>query len=348
VYGFAGENQDETGLTYLRARYLDNAAGRFISSDALAGVASDPPSFNKWAFVEDAPVTRTDPSGNCWVWPPNNPDADPKWYPNWTDACGPHAPHTANYDVTHLQRYITWDPASDVTLASQIPQNIAEAQYYVIENPPAGRSARGAYGYKLCGPISLSMILEYETSTKYRLLDIIDDLAHPRDVTGGQELFPVMRKLFPRGVGWRGAYYTYAQVYHVDVDADKEWYEFLPTNWYLDAAGTNHYADDLREALRGGHYLMAAVRINIYQPANGAIAPAGAAHWVLITGFSAQWQSSDEYSPWNWVRVNNPFGNRVEYYWWRDFKDSATVGGFFLIDLWKWKRSYPRTQPELN
>jgi hypothetical protein len=45
-------------------------------------------------------------------------------------------------------------------------------------------------------------------------------------------------------------------------------------------------------------------------------------HWVLITGISQQWEATDRYSPWNWVRIFNPFDNDTEYYWWKDFRDS--------------------------
>ena len=38
-YAFTGEQQDPTGLIYLRARYYDPATGRFISKDPVRGVS---------------------------------------------------------------------------------------------------------------------------------------------------------------------------------------------------------------------------------------------------------------------------------------------------------------------
>ncbi|HNQ93632.1 MAG TPA: hypothetical protein PKH47_03050 [Anaerolineales bacterium] len=42
-------------------------------------------------------------------------------------------------------------------------------------------------------------------------------------------------------------------------------------------------------------------------------------HWILITGISAQWEYRKN-SPWNWIRIANPFDNQTEYYWWNDFQ----------------------------
>ncbi len=48
-------------------------------------------------------------------------------------------------------------------------------------------------------------------------------------------------------------------------------------------------------------------------------------HFMVITGYSVQWNESAHFgddvaaSPWQWVRVYNPFDNQTEYYWWEDF-----------------------------
>jgi RHS repeat-associated protein len=61
---FTGEQMDtETGLIYLRARYYDPETGRFITRDPFNGVASVPPSLNRYAYGYNNPVRFTDPSG---------------------------------------------------------------------------------------------------------------------------------------------------------------------------------------------------------------------------------------------------------------------------------------------
>ena len=65
-FGFTGEQQDpESGLVYLRARYLDPATGRFLSRDTFGGVGGDPQSLNRFGYAEGDPVANTDPSGHC-------------------------------------------------------------------------------------------------------------------------------------------------------------------------------------------------------------------------------------------------------------------------------------------
>jgi RHS repeat-associated protein len=63
VYQFTGEARDPSGLTYLRARYLDSNVGRFISRDIWAGDYNRPLSLNRWLYVEGNPIIFSDPSG---------------------------------------------------------------------------------------------------------------------------------------------------------------------------------------------------------------------------------------------------------------------------------------------
>lgn len=62
---YTGEERDkETGFTYLRARYYDPRIGRFIQRDPFAGFGENPMSLNRYNYVENNPVTYTDPSGH--------------------------------------------------------------------------------------------------------------------------------------------------------------------------------------------------------------------------------------------------------------------------------------------
>ncbi len=63
-YGFQGEEQDETGLYYLRARYMDPATGSFTTMDTYGGSLSDPMSLHKYLFANSNPVMYCDPSGH--------------------------------------------------------------------------------------------------------------------------------------------------------------------------------------------------------------------------------------------------------------------------------------------
>jgi len=85
--------------------------------------------------------------------------------------------------------------------------------------------------------------------------------------------------------------------------------------------------------LQAGHFVIVGVTIK----GSGwgkVITTGGAGHWVVVTGFSGQWHAGSEDSEWNWVRINNPFANRVEYYPWQYFKDSMHNQGFTVGELW--------------
>ena len=66
-YGFQGEEQDATGLYYLRARYMDPATGTFTTMDTYGGSLSDPMSLHKYLFANSNPVMYSDPSGHMTV-----------------------------------------------------------------------------------------------------------------------------------------------------------------------------------------------------------------------------------------------------------------------------------------
>jgi RHS repeat-associated protein len=63
-FAYTGEQQDGTGLTYLRARYYNPAVGRFMSRDTWGGSANSPMSFNRWNYVDSNPVNAKDPTGH--------------------------------------------------------------------------------------------------------------------------------------------------------------------------------------------------------------------------------------------------------------------------------------------
>jgi RHS repeat-associated protein len=61
-YRFTGRRFDaETGLYYYRARYYASVLGRFLQADPV-GYKED---FNLYSYVENDPLNRTDPTGQC-------------------------------------------------------------------------------------------------------------------------------------------------------------------------------------------------------------------------------------------------------------------------------------------
>jgi large repetitive protein len=63
-YLFAGQRRDfETGLDYLRARYMNPEWGRFISQDAFPPQIQRLVSMNGYAYADGNPISFTDPSG---------------------------------------------------------------------------------------------------------------------------------------------------------------------------------------------------------------------------------------------------------------------------------------------
>ncbi|MEF2964805.1 RHS repeat-associated core domain-containing protein [Paenibacillus sp. M1] len=65
VFRYSGEYWDNTtDLQYLRARWYDPNAGRFVSKDSYEGEISNPLSLNLYSYVENNPLIYTDPSGH--------------------------------------------------------------------------------------------------------------------------------------------------------------------------------------------------------------------------------------------------------------------------------------------
>ena len=64
-YYYTGEYMDsETGLYYLRARYMDPATATFTSMDSYAGNIYEPASLHRYLYANANPVKYCDPSGH--------------------------------------------------------------------------------------------------------------------------------------------------------------------------------------------------------------------------------------------------------------------------------------------
>ena len=67
-FRFTGEQRDDTGLYYLRARFYDPVLGRFLSRDPFPGVRDAPASLHRYAYAANNPANLTDSSGLWWLW----------------------------------------------------------------------------------------------------------------------------------------------------------------------------------------------------------------------------------------------------------------------------------------
>jgi len=72
-----GKRDRETGLAYRLARYYDSDAGRFLSTDPLAGARITLSPYN---YVQNNPVSRTDPNGALDDWYRNEKSGEVKWF----------------------------------------------------------------------------------------------------------------------------------------------------------------------------------------------------------------------------------------------------------------------------
>jgi RHS repeat-associated protein len=62
-YTFTGEENDASGLVYLRARFYDPTVGRFLSRDPAPMRAGDTQTANRYVYARNNPTNYVDPSG---------------------------------------------------------------------------------------------------------------------------------------------------------------------------------------------------------------------------------------------------------------------------------------------
>ncbi|MEP6983955.1 MAG: RHS repeat-associated core domain-containing protein [Chloroflexota bacterium] len=67
-YGFTGEQTDDNGQIYLRARYYNPSIGLFPSLDPFEGDSTDCTSLNGYNYVGGNTINKVDPSGSVPVW----------------------------------------------------------------------------------------------------------------------------------------------------------------------------------------------------------------------------------------------------------------------------------------
>lgn len=68
-YTFTGEENDASGLVYLRARFYDPSSGQFLSRDTYLAKAKDTQTLNRYAYVKNNPTNYVDPAGETGIVP---------------------------------------------------------------------------------------------------------------------------------------------------------------------------------------------------------------------------------------------------------------------------------------
>ena len=62
-FKYTGQQQDASGLYYLRARFYNAGTGRFLSQDPVMGHSDDPITMHRYLYANADPVNFVDPSG---------------------------------------------------------------------------------------------------------------------------------------------------------------------------------------------------------------------------------------------------------------------------------------------
>ena len=246
------------------------------------------------------------------------------------------APDIENYDPTVEPNFITsWNPSVTVPLSPSIEENTKDSQLHPF-------NAEKYMGGNLCGLIALSMIAE-----KYGYGDLLVDmwtsLGGPTGRLDWLDLQKAVINTFPESWAVKG--YAWTESLYVDTDGGRDYDN--SRSWSGSEYGI--YGDIAAQELfrmmsiSPPHYLLLMSNLEVINGFGTLVPRAKTGHWVLLTGLSQScgnsgWQS-DEYSSWNWVRINNPYNNRVEYYPWKDFKESISISTgdavWQLLELWK-------------
>ena len=236
-----------------------------------------------------------------------------------TAQCPP--PDIINYDPAVAPPCISWNPSMSVPLSPSVATNAANSQlepYAELIDPNL------EMGGNLCGQIDLTMIanadLLYEAWMAYKTFS----------PTTAATLLDVAMKILPGE--WAGKSYIYSESRFSDKQGNLTYSE---ESWSGSPYGSD--ADSaFQRMLSQNHYVIANVQINVDEQGWSRVtASQGIPHWVIVTGMSSPWDGANKESATNWVRINNPYNNRAEYYPWKDFKPSLGYQGWSLVELWQ-------------
>ncbi|MFZ6029544.1 MAG: carboxypeptidase regulatory-like domain-containing protein [Chloroflexota bacterium] len=350
-FGFTGEMSDPTGLAYLRARYYHPVAGRFLSSDPWEGDRLMPASYNAWMYAYANPVNLVDPSG--------------LWAVADCIALGTAAERTACLEAVPDGNFVNYTgkekiPPSDITWTSYRGSGADPLALGALGIPHSNNAAQiiGS-NTGLCGQVSMAAIFAgYGQSVSiHTLLDRWRAAYGATHATSKYKNPDVPLYYHHQDHNNNGQYDGCGDF---DRDGNIECDDFDPVN-YTPASELigfvkhdslfkerwvatldSSYSDQERFALKvnswftQNQYAISGVKISGSR--GTVLRQGGTPHWIVITGISQQWEPS-ETSPWNWVRIYNPFDNDTEYYWWNYFRASFDGGEVAVLTPTSFKPS---------
>jgi hypothetical protein len=272
-----------------------------------------------WQYAFENPVLYVDPSGNR----PNPPPGSLV------------PPQTVGYNEKIPPQLISWLATDEGNAISQslapifdrdgnFVARVNAAQFRIggheiwcEVDPNTGSCVPGTtINQNFCGQIVISAILH--------LVNI--------DITADWVVDRATYQIYPEGMGFQdlASFINSNAGGQFQAEVQRPGEDNIPQNlrdWILSDA----LVIPLVNITSGSQWNEAGGHVGAYTDPNQAIP-----HWVMITGISRQWNYKDQESPWNWVRIFNPFDNETEYYWWPDFKipwRQSTNGGNFTAVL---------------
>jgi RHS repeat-associated protein len=304
AYGFSGEWTDDSRLIYLRARDYMPSTGIFTSKDPSKGSELVPYSQHPWVYVLANPLRYTDPAGTCLDVDVDGicdfeVDRSPVEY--YSEVEAPLSDPTGMYP-TRRPSNIHWNPSVSV-----VPPELRDATGEVVRigtfqaqfkiTAPEGSIDYGEDITGACGILSSAAVVGRSANEVFE--DAYDAVWYWEDAEGTE--WPV--------------YVTPNYTSHKELEAVIElypgWHAYTRRGIPLSQADVF-----LRGVLIAGSYAIPGVAISGY---SGKIGQGTAAHWVVISGMSEEWDLGPE---WQWVRIYNPFNHQEEYYMWELFLDN--------------------------
>jgi RHS repeat-associated protein len=332
LFDFAQMYKVTDDLLFANSRFYLNNTGTFISKDTFDNSRIELLPQHLWAYANNNPIKYFDPTGFA---PVKQIFCETVFGPTTESIeCELSKYLAERKSPEERPPHLLWNPSVYIQKLDEYPKSRFESQY----------EEASMYGYNLCGQISLAMILE--TLTNIDLNDLVnpelnrslgkckigfeDKNGNGRQDNGENDIegncgwpnpttaYTLKRIITAVATGW---------------EADSSWGSINPDSEHYIGTG-NQAARFFKQKLVQDHYLIMLTALN---SGTGYLVPSGGSgHWVVLTGFSMQWDDSNVNSILNWVRVNNPFNNSVEYYLWKDFASSmiSKGSGFLWLELW--------------
>jgi hypothetical protein len=252
---------------------------------------------------------------------------------NWENPC---VDGSGDYDPGIPPEGVNiWGP--NVNLSSQLVENVLGAQF----NPIDEKGNLLEMGGKLCGQIAVEMILETISGSKYRLTDVYNALEKKRNKTGPYELAIAAALTFPPD--WYMIGHDIEWSLSVSSNDSRDMLiDALAHPWNFGEKTGNWVADLTMDGLLYGlhkqlYFNKYTILLTSCNAGTGILVhrSTGVGHWVVFTGMTLDWDWSNPESKENWIRVNNPFNNREEYYQWSDFRESVSSPRY-MVEIFRY------------